>query len=637
MKHKFAIIIPARRMARPAHGFDYAIPEALQSRIRPGDLVEIPFRSKAILGLVTQLKQKTLQPKERMKTIDRLHPDLPPFSTPFRTWLSWFSEYYGVSQSHGVLRSIPPIPKRQGWAQPLPLRIPPNPIRLSEKRAQEILRLAKKITVAKPYLLQWWNPTERHAFYFFLCRKTVQRSKQVLLLFPTEEEAQRFFSRLPPALQKISVLAGEAGKQVQFAQWKKITSGQTQIICGTRRALWFPFPSLGMVIVDDEQHEYHKQGDLNPRYHARTAALALAKITRIPCLLAAVVPSLEAQTLVSRKNQLHLWGDRRARMTLVSRLEEIRRGNYHPISEMLELKIIEAIQRQRHVFLFSNRTGLFHQLICRTCERPMECPQCRRPLLQSGDGSFQCPQCQRVQEPALACASCGGVDFSKRRKGLASLKKDLEKTFPHTPVLVLDRVRLTLHLQKPTILLGPTSLVPLLSDISPGCVGVIHAEQLLQSVHFRSGERMVQMLIGLQAMCDAASIPECVIQSTAPDHPLMQAILNRDIDGFYLREFAERKTFGFPPSGSIVKFLVKGSDLALAVQKAKQLFQTLQDRWIKHEPEIDLLPPTPTSKPTLYKDAVMVLLVRKKQGTIHIPWSHIPDDVLADVEPEHFY
>ena len=533
MKPAYAIVMPARKMTRKAQGFDYIIPPVLRSELRIGDFVDIPFRSRILLGVVLELNAKTTQPPDRLKAILRIRTDSPRFPKPYLQWLQWFSAYYGVSLSHALHRSLAEAPKRQRSPMQSPRKLEGVPIRLSKIRAQEILNATKKIRTEKPHLLQWWNRNERDATYFFLCQRVAGASKQILLIFSTQEEAQRFVTRLPASLQKKTTLIADGGKQSRFKQWQAVAQGQKNIICGTRRALWFPFPLLGMVIVDEEQHEYHKQADQNPRYHARTAALALAEAYGIPALLSSIHPSLEARTLVLESQRIILRHPQNVHVTLVSRLEEIRKGNYELISEKLEEIIQITIQRKQNVFLFHNRTGLFHQLQCRTCESAVECPTCRVPLFLTAAEDPRCPRCQKPQRPVTACSACGGVTFSKRRKGLIGLKHDVKKNLPQTPVVILDRVRSQIQTSVPTVFLGPTSLIPLLKEIpAMGMAGVIHAEQLLQSFNFRSGERMVQTMIALQSVCDSAGIRECVIQSNAPDHPLIQTILDHDFDTF---------------------------------------------------------------------------------------------------------
>jgi primosomal protein N' len=47
--------------------FDYLVPETLQKKIKPGQLVKVPFRNKEEFGLVYSLEQNLPQIKRSIK------------------------------------------------------------------------------------------------------------------------------------------------------------------------------------------------------------------------------------------------------------------------------------------------------------------------------------------------------------------------------------------------------------------------------------------------------------------------------------------------------------------------------------------------------------------------------------------
>ncbi len=59
-------------------------------------------------------------------------------------------------------------------------------------------------------------------------------------------------------------------------------------------ALFLPFSNLGCIIVDEEHEQTFKQHDPAPRYHARDAAIVLAKQHKAKVLLGSATPSLES-------------------------------------------------------------------------------------------------------------------------------------------------------------------------------------------------------------------------------------------------------------------------------------------------------------------------------------------------------
>src|SRR5690606_7618245 len=59
-------------------------------------------------------------------------------------------------------------------------------------------------------------------------------------------------------------------------------------------ALFLPFDNMGLIIVDEEHETSFKQFEPAPRYHARDAAVMLARLHGAKTLLGSATPSLES-------------------------------------------------------------------------------------------------------------------------------------------------------------------------------------------------------------------------------------------------------------------------------------------------------------------------------------------------------
>ena len=117
----------------------------------------------------------------------------------------------------------------------------------------------------------------------------------VLLLTPEiaagEQLADIFGNAFPGQVHTVNSHITETRRR-RIAE--DVRSFGAQVVIGARSALFLPFSRLGLIIVENEQDIYYKQTEPAPRYHARDAAVVLARIHGAEILLGSPAPSLES-------------------------------------------------------------------------------------------------------------------------------------------------------------------------------------------------------------------------------------------------------------------------------------------------------------------------------------------------------
>ena len=68
--------------------------------------------------------------------------------------------------------------------------------------------------------------------------------------------------------------------------------GEIDVMIGPRSALFTPFPSLGLIVIDEE-HEAAYKSEQVPRYHARETAIERASLEGASVVLGSATPSME--------------------------------------------------------------------------------------------------------------------------------------------------------------------------------------------------------------------------------------------------------------------------------------------------------------------------------------------------------
>lgn len=155
---------------------------------------------------------------------------------------------------------------------------------------------------------------QRLAEYFRRCEECLAAGRDVLVLEPEselglniEEEFARHFSPsgTPAGTRQLHAEASTSGTILRIyntsttpAEKRRIASElrgphEPILLIGQRSALFLPYSSLGLIIVDEEQDASYKQAEPAPRYNGRDLAAVLASISGAGLILGSSCPSLE--------------------------------------------------------------------------------------------------------------------------------------------------------------------------------------------------------------------------------------------------------------------------------------------------------------------------------------------------------
>lgn len=157
---------------------------------------------------------------------------------------------------------------------------------------------------------------QRLAEYFRRCGQCLAAGRDVLVLEPEselglniEEEFARHFSPsgTPAGTRQLHAEASTSGTPAALriyntsttpAEKRRIASElrgphEPILLIGQRSALFLPYSSLGLIIVDEEQDASYKQAEPAPRYNGRDLAAVLASISGAGLILGSSCPSLE--------------------------------------------------------------------------------------------------------------------------------------------------------------------------------------------------------------------------------------------------------------------------------------------------------------------------------------------------------
>ncbi len=258
------------------------------------------------------------------------------------------------------------------------------------------------------YLLHGITGSGKTEVYMQLVSEIVGRGRQAIVLIPeialTYQTLLRFYTRFG---DRVSILNSNLSSGEKYDQCERARNGEIDVIIGPRSALFTPFPKVGLIIIDEE-HEGSYKSEASPKYHAREAAIEVARLHGASVLLGSATPSLEAYyraemgeyKLFTLKERLT--GGQLPKVHTVDLRQELRAGNRSIFSRKLQELLADRLSKGEQSILFLNLP----------CLRP--CDE-MSPLRRVPVGARERPGQGRADVPLLRLSGAKASDLSKMR------------------------------------------------------------------------------------------------------------------------------------------------------------------------------------------------------------------------------
>ena len=446
--------------------------------------------------------------------------------------------------------------------------------------------------IRNTYLIHGITGSGKTLVYLALIEEMIKRGKQCIVLIPeialTYQTLLRFYKRFG---DRVSVMNSSLSQGERFDQCERARKGEIDVMIGPRSALFVPFPSLGMIVIDEE-HEGSYISENAPRYHARETAEYLASLKKASLVLGSATPSLEAYykakkgeyrlfTMKNRKN-----GGELANVRIVDLRQELRKGNRSIFSSDLQELIRDRLRKKQQIMLFLNRRGYAGFVSCRSCGYVMKCPHCDVSLSQHIGGKMVCHYCGYETVQPKRCPNCSSNYILGFKAGTQQIERQLYELFPGIRVLRMDgdttkqkgsfeKILSAFAEGEADVLLGTQMIVKGHDFPNVTLVGVLAADLSLNDSDYRAGEKTFQLLTQAEGRAGRGTLPgEAVIQTYRPEHYSIQQAAKQDYASFYEEEILYRELLEYPPAGHMLTILVVSKDekrcKGLAVRLAKE-------------------------------------------------------------------
>ena len=457
-----------------------------------------------------------------------------------------------------------------------------------------LMQMMKKDVV----LLHGVTSSGKTEIYIHLIRKAIEEHKQVLYLLPEIALTVQIMERLHRVFgDRLGIYHSKYSDAERVEIWQKQLSDHPyDVILGARSAVFLPFKNLGLVIIDEEHETSFKQQDPAPRYHARSAAIVLAKMYGAKTLLGTATPSMESYYnaqqgkygLVELKTRYK--GVQLPEIQVVD-VKDLRHRKMMsgPFSPQLLAAVREALKNGQQAILFQNRRGFAPMVECKVCGWVPKCKNCDVSLtLHKSINLLTCHYCGYTYPVPTECPNCGSTEIMGRGFGTEKIEDQIAEIFPEAKIARMDldttRTRNAYERLIADFSEGRTNLLIGTQMVSKGLdfdkvsvVGILNADSMLNYPDFRAYEHAFMMMAQVSGRAGRKGKRGLVIlQTKNPTLPVIGQVVNNDYEGLYQGILEERRTFHYPPFFHLINVYVKHKYDKVCEQASHELSKTLR-------------------------------------------------------------
>jgi primosomal protein N' (replication factor Y) (superfamily II helicase) len=516
--------------------FDYAVPARWRDPVTVGTRVRVVLHGRRVGGWVVE---DDVSPPDGVTPADLSQwsgwgPPAP--LVALAEWAAWrwagpASFFLKAASPSHVVRALPEPPPA-GPADDAP-----------GQSASPVAQLTEQVLgLADPAVLRLPPATDLIDAVLTVARHpaTLARAGTVLVLVPSVGWAERMVNRL--------TRRGLAAT----TEWDKARAGWP-IVVGSRAAAWAPLPGLAAALVFDAHDEAYREQS-SPTYSAVDVVVERARREGSRCVLTSPAPPVvltAGRTVLAppATEERSGW----ATFELVDRRgADPRTGLFSEEFVRLARSVLDdpALMAQRGplVCVF-NRTGRALLLACRHCGELAQCTNCSAAVRPFEEG-LRCPRCH--EERPMVCAACGRLRMKTLRTGVSRLREEIAALL-QTDVGEVSGSTESSDVPATPVLIGTEAVLHRVRRAA--AVVFLDIDMHLLAPRFSATDETLALLIRSSRLVGARhtgpSSARVLVQTRAPDHPVLAAVVRGDPAAALAGEQDMRLAAGLPPYSAL--------------------------------------------------------------------------------------
>ncbi len=471
---------------------------------------------------------------------------------------------------------------------------------LSRQQREALHAIDDSWTNQSVTLLNGVTSSGKTEIYIHLIDSILRAGRRVFYLVPEIALTTQLTSRIQKVFgNRVLIYHSKFTDSERADVWKKLLNdNEPCVVIGARSAVFLPFRNLGLVIVDEEHEPSYKQSDPSPRYNARDVAMVLASMHGAKTLLGSATPSVETFFKATHGKfglvrLLTRYGNASLPEIEISDMLKARQTGHYvtPFTTSTLECVRNAVASGEQAILFQNRRGFAPVAQCKACAWIPKCDFCDVSMTyHKTTHQLVCHYCGAIKPLPKVCPQCGEPQVEVYGYGTERVEDAVAEQIPEARILRMDldttrnkdgyqKIISEFSEHRADILVGTQMVTKGLDFGNVSVVAVLNADNLINIPDFRSSERAFNMLqqVAGRAGRRAGTEGRVIIQTTQPDHPVIQFSRHGDYDGFYDYELEERKKYAYPPFTRIIDIYLKHKNKSDAIIAATLMANALRE------------------------------------------------------------
>jgi len=511
--------------------YDYLVPQSLDAQVSVGVKVLVDFSGRKVDAFV--IERLNISTFGNLKFIEKVTSPVPLLTDEVMQLVTAVARRWGSQPSEILASAVPP-------------RVVSIEKSVDGKSYSSPHKRSKSAHPAHSYYLL--TPAENPYHTIAAWIKSRLDKGGVLVVLPELREVNALAEELSDLGVGFSILDASLPRSTRYENFLKVATGASQVVIGTRSAIFAPVANLQTLIIFREGSESHYE-KRSPGWNVRDVAIIRSQLAAIDLTFAGFAPSSELSLLI--ETEVIALKGKRAKVEATSYPQS--QGELLP--DRIFAPIRSALTRGSVLFLVP-RKGYSQAISCASCRNIALCECGGRIYFGGPEKGFICSLCNATTTE-WSCKWCKKSSAHLLGRGNLRYAHEIGRAFPGFPVINSDANNAVQRVgDQKSIVLATAGMAPIVNGGYQAVV-ILEGDNLFSQLDLRAQERAREAIMQSAALLASNGKALVVIDNS---HPIVASLSRWNLSPLLARELREREQTQLPPFVHAVVIEIANSD-----------------------------------------------------------------------------